>query len=121
MAGPAIYGFTNVTDPACGSTSSVLFTRAVYKPGNDQNYLFADKVHPTTAGQNSSETMYLEFLPRRAPFRCSPKQQCKCASNDPRLMRSIMFSTSRLPAVKQHQETTKQNISCMARQRKPLR
>jgi outer membrane lipase/esterase len=56
IANPSAYGFSNVTDPACGAGSSSVacgpqgsglpFT---YAPGTDQTYLFADGVHPTTA------------------------------------------------------------------------
>lgn len=51
MAEPAAYGFSNVTDTACGSVSSRLCTAAdLVEPNADQTYLFADGVHPTTAG-----------------------------------------------------------------------
>ncbi|HTM28670.1 MAG TPA: autotransporter domain-containing protein [Rhodanobacter sp.] len=56
IANPSAYGFSNVTDPACGAGatsvacgpqgSGLPFT---YAPGTDQSYLFADGVHPTTA------------------------------------------------------------------------
>ncbi|NTV09884.1 MAG: autotransporter domain-containing protein [Zoogloea sp.] len=50
-ASPARYGFVNATSPACGSTPSLLCTSAsLVAPGADQTYLFADDVHPTTAG-----------------------------------------------------------------------
>ena len=56
IANPGAYGFTNVTQPACGAGSSSVqcgpagsglpFT---YPQGANQTYLFADGVHPTTA------------------------------------------------------------------------
>ncbi len=56
-ADPAAFGFSNVTDPACGAGASSVqcgpegsglpFT---YAPGTDQSFLFADGVHPTAAG-----------------------------------------------------------------------
>ncbi|WP_252512808.1 autotransporter outer membrane beta-barrel domain-containing protein [Acinetobacter brisouii] len=56
VANPAAYGFTNVTNEACGvgsksyqcgpAGSGALYT---YAAGTDQSYLFADGVHPTTA------------------------------------------------------------------------
>jgi outer membrane lipase/esterase len=57
IANPAAYGFTNATTPACGpfpglSTSSNSFfcySGNLVAPGADQNYVFADPVHPTTA------------------------------------------------------------------------
>lgn len=56
MANPSEYGFTNVTDPACGAGSTSLMCGPAgsglpytYATGTDQTYLFADGVHPTTA------------------------------------------------------------------------
>jgi outer membrane lipase/esterase len=56
VADPSLYGFTNVTDPACGIGSSSLECGPqgsgapyTYASGTDQTYLFADDVHPTTA------------------------------------------------------------------------
>jgi outer membrane lipase/esterase len=56
IADPARYGFTNVTDAACGLTSTSLLCGPqgsglpyTYAPGTDQTWLFADGVHPTTA------------------------------------------------------------------------
>ncbi|MBS0431424.1 MAG: autotransporter domain-containing protein [Proteobacteria bacterium] len=58
IADPARYGFTNVTDAACGLTSSSLACGPqgsglpyTYAPGTDQTYLFADGVHPTSGAQ----------------------------------------------------------------------
>ncbi|MGH8213264.1 MAG: autotransporter domain-containing protein, partial [Rhodanobacteraceae bacterium] len=56
IANPSRYGFTNVTDAACGLTSTSLVCGPegsglpyTYAPGTDQTWLFADGVHPTTA------------------------------------------------------------------------
>ena len=47
---PSLYGFTNATTPACGTTSSFLCTPAsLVAPNAAQTYVFADDVHPTTA------------------------------------------------------------------------
>jgi len=58
IADPSRYGFTDVTDAACGLTSSSLACGPegsglpyTYAPGTDQTWLFADGVHPTTAAQ----------------------------------------------------------------------
>ncbi len=49
-ANPALYGFVNVTTPACTTASSLMCTRAtLVNPTAYTNYLFADGVHPTTA------------------------------------------------------------------------
>jgi outer membrane lipase/esterase len=56
IADPSRYGFTNVTDAACGLSSTSLLCGPqgsgapfTYAPGADQSFLFADGVHPTTA------------------------------------------------------------------------
>lgn len=47
-AAPAAFGFSNVTDPACGATSSLLCSPGNHVvPGADQSYGFADGVHPS--------------------------------------------------------------------------
>jgi outer membrane lipase/esterase len=51
IAAPAAYGFTNASAPACGTTPSLLCTPAnLVAPSAAQTYVFADGVHPTTAG-----------------------------------------------------------------------
>ena len=54
IADPALYGFTNVTDPACGGGTASLICGApgsgnvyTYAPGTNLTYLFADGGHPT--------------------------------------------------------------------------
>jgi len=50
VANPARYGFTNVTNEACNSFSSILCTpSSLVTPKAASDYLFADGVHPTTA------------------------------------------------------------------------
>jgi outer membrane lipase/esterase len=56
IANPTAYGFTNVTNEACGVGSSSVQCGPqgsglpyTYAPGTNQTYLFADGVHPTTA------------------------------------------------------------------------
>lgn len=56
VANPSAYGFSNVTNEACGlGSSSVACGPAgsgatyTYAAGTDESYLFADGVHPTTA------------------------------------------------------------------------
>ena len=50
VADPAKYGFTNITTPACTTSSSHdCDGSTLVAPGADQTYLFADGVHPTTA------------------------------------------------------------------------
>lgn len=50
VADPGKYGFTNITTPACTTSSSHdCDGSTLVAPGADQTYLFADGVHPTTA------------------------------------------------------------------------
>lgn len=56
IAHPGAYGFTNVTDAACGLTSTSLECGPAgsgapytYAAGTNNTWLFADGVHPTTA------------------------------------------------------------------------
>lgn len=50
-ADPATYGLVNVSTPACGATASLLCTPAdLVAPDAAQTFLYADGVHPTTAG-----------------------------------------------------------------------
>ena len=57
IANPSLYGFTNVTTPACGTAPGTTSLACgpqgspypyQYAPGTNQTYLFADGVHPTT-------------------------------------------------------------------------
>ena len=51
IANPKLYGFTNVTQTACTTTSSSTCTSAtLVSPDANRTYLFADSVHPTGAG-----------------------------------------------------------------------
>jgi outer membrane lipase/esterase len=51
IADPGAFGLTNVTTPACTTPSSLICTSAtLVAPNAAQTYLFADLVHPTTAG-----------------------------------------------------------------------
>ena len=47
---PAQYGITNITTPACGTTSSLICTAATTGALDYSTYLFADGVHPTPYG-----------------------------------------------------------------------
>jgi outer membrane lipase/esterase len=56
IADPSTFGFSNVTQAACGAGSTSLECGPqgsgapyTYAPGTDESYLFADGVHPTTA------------------------------------------------------------------------
>jgi outer membrane lipase/esterase len=51
IANPAAFGLTNVTSPACTTANSLLCTSAtLVAPNAAQTFLFADVIHPTTAG-----------------------------------------------------------------------
>ena len=49
-AAPSTYGFTDVTHPACGATSSLICSPLnLVNPGAASSFAFADGVHPTPA------------------------------------------------------------------------
>ena len=51
LANPAAFGIANTTTPACTTPSSLICTPAtLVNPNAPQTFLFADGVHPTTAG-----------------------------------------------------------------------
>jgi outer membrane lipase/esterase len=51
IANPAAAGFSNVTSPACTSSTALLCTpQTLVQPDAASTHLFADDVHPTTAG-----------------------------------------------------------------------
>jgi len=47
-ATPAAFGFTSVTLPACGATSSLICGPGNYPAGGEASFAFADGVHPST-------------------------------------------------------------------------
>ena len=48
---PAAFGLANVTTPACGATPALLCRPAnLVAPNAASTFLFADSVHPTSAG-----------------------------------------------------------------------
>jgi len=52
LANPASYGIVNTTQPACGTTSALVCTRAnLASPNANTTYAFADGNHPTGGGQ----------------------------------------------------------------------
>ena len=50
VANPAAYGFTNASSPACTVPSLVCTSATLAAPNAAQTFVFADSVHPTTAG-----------------------------------------------------------------------
>ena len=50
VADPATYGFTNASSPACTVPSLLCTSSTLVTPNAAQTYVFADGVHPTTAG-----------------------------------------------------------------------
>jgi len=62
LANPGAYGFTNATQPACGTTPALLCTPAnLVTPNAAQTYVFADDDHPSTA-TNAIEAQYAESV-----------------------------------------------------------
>ncbi len=63
VANPTSFGFTNVTGTACTTSSSLLCTSAtLVAPNAAESYLFADGVHPTTAGHRAVSDFVLNAL-----------------------------------------------------------
>lgn len=90
MADPARYGFSNVTDPACGSNSNALLCGPqgsgapyTYAPGAQKTYFFADGVHPTTAAHAALADAVLSELD--APGQVSLLGEAPVASADAQL------------------------------------
>jgi outer membrane lipase/esterase len=50
VADPAAYGFINASSPACTVASLLCTSATLVTPNAAQTYVFADAVHPTTAG-----------------------------------------------------------------------
>ncbi|HEY9134144.1 MAG TPA: autotransporter domain-containing protein [Dyella sp.] len=85
-ANPAAYGFTNVTDAACGADAMAVMCGPAgsdmpftYPQGADQTYLFADGVHPSTA-TNAMLGQYVASL-IRAPGQMSLLAEAPLAAN----------------------------------------
>lgn len=63
VANPASYGFSNVTGTACTTSSSLICTSSTLATSTAaQSYLFADGVHPTTAGHRAISDFVLNAL-----------------------------------------------------------
>lgn len=69
IANPSKYGFTNVTDAACGLAASSVQCGPqgsglpyTYADGADESYLFADGVHPTAAAHRLLSQVVLSEL-----------------------------------------------------------
>ncbi|MFC5441215.1 autotransporter domain-containing protein [Rhodanobacter ginsenosidimutans] len=103
VANPQMYGFSNVTDPACtgGSGSSVACApqgtpgaTVTYAPGTENSYLFADGVHPTTAAHAMLGQYVLSVL--RAPEQVSLLGEAPLAANNAqtRAIRNEMLADS---------------------------
>ncbi|QAU24158.1 autotransporter domain-containing protein [Dyella sp. M7H15-1] len=85
IANPAAYGFSNVTEPACGvGSNSVLCGPQgsglpyTYAPGTNNSYLFADGVHPTTGADRMLAQVVLSEL--AAPQQISLLQEAPLAA-----------------------------------------
>lgn len=86
IANPSAYGFTNVTQPACGAGSSSVQCGPAgsglpytYAQGTNQTYLFADGVHPTTAAHALLGQYVTSLL--RAPGQISLLGEAPLAAN----------------------------------------
>ena len=130
---PARFGLTNVTAPACGAGSSSVACGPAgsglpytYAAGTDQSYLFADGVHPTTAGHavlgqyvNSVLTApgYISLL-SEAPLAASNAQNravrnqmlADQVGSDTRTFFNIEYGRQRFDASSGSPKTTSDNV-----------
>ncbi|WP_266158450.1 autotransporter outer membrane beta-barrel domain-containing protein [Dyella silvatica] len=74
IARPSVYGFTNVTEPACRNGSDAMLCGPVsinnnvyYFPGTDQTYLYADFTS-LTSGANARVAQYVVSIIRAPGF-----------------------------------------------------
>ncbi len=96
MANPAKYGFVNVTTPACTTSSSQDCNGStLVAPNANQNYLFADGVHPTTAAHAIFGQVVLSEL--RAPGQVSLLGEAQLADStaQTKAVRSQMVTDSK--------------------------
>lgn len=69
LANPARYGFVNTSQPACnigvlpGGSSLFCSSATLVAAGAQNNYLFADTVHPTAGGHQQFASYVVERLP----------------------------------------------------------
>jgi phospholipase/lecithinase/hemolysin len=67
LANPGVFGFTNVTTPACGTTVSLLCTSANFVTPEAANaFVFADGVHPTTGAHAVIAELVASMIEGRA-------------------------------------------------------
>ena len=90
VSNPQAFGFQNVTDAACGLTSSSLQCGPAgsgapytYAPGTQNTYLFADGVHPTTAAHRMLAQYVIAEL--NAPGQTSLLSEAPLAAADAHL------------------------------------
>ena len=103
LANPALYGFTNITTPACGTAPNVTSVQCgpqgsgapfTYAPGTQNTYLFADGVHPTS-GAHAILAQYIESI-IAAPGQMSllPRAATAAYAAHQRALRDQMLSDS---------------------------
>ncbi len=94
-ANPSAYGFTNVTTPACKTASSITCTPADLRDPNAANtWLYADAVHPTTAGHKALSDVVAATLVAAAQISVLPEAALAAARSQGRVLESRQRATS---------------------------
>lgn len=101
IANPSMYGFSNVTVPACGAGASSVQCGPQgaglpysYAPGTDQSYLFADGVHPTTAAHAMLAQVVLSELNAPGQMSLLGESALASATTQTRAVRHQMLDDS---------------------------
>lgn len=134
IANPGAYGFTNVNTPACGAGSSSVQCGPqgsglpyTYAPGTNNTYVFADGVHPTTAG-HALLGQYVTSIIRapgyvsllgEAPLSAATAQtrairnemQADELGSDTRFFANIDYANQRFDASNSSPKTTSNNVN----------
>jgi len=134
VANPSLYGFTNVTNEACGVGSSSVQCGPqgsglpyTYAAGTNQTYLFADGVHPTTGADVMLGQYVVSIL--RAPGYASLLAEAPLASisaqnrairnqmladgqgTDTRVFANVDYGDQRFDASSGSPKTTSNNVN----------
>ena len=101
VANPSLYGFSNVTTPACGAGSSSVEcgpagsgAKYTYAAGTDQSYLFADGVHPTTVAHEMLSQVVLSELDAPGQISLMGETALASATEQTRTIRNEMLTDS---------------------------
>jgi outer membrane lipase/esterase len=96
-ANPSLYGFTNITNTACGAVPSVACGPGQYvTPNANQTYLFADGVHPTGAAHAILANVVLSTIAAPVQVSYAGEGGVQVAENHSRAVNDEMMSDFQL-------------------------